>query len=113
VVKGDKALLKDSDIIPSEIYRFKEFTAINALKLIENHADSRKYVPEDWFTTKRANREYLWKVIASVRFNFVEQVHHHAIKQRQARQGLKPQQAPLHVSNELATLIAAHPFQPK
>jgi hypothetical protein len=72
--KGDKKLLKDREIIKTEVYRFKEFSFDKIMDMIKTNGQVRTYIPEEWFTSKRGNRDYLWLVLASLRFEFVRQI---------------------------------------
>ena len=55
---------------------------------------------------------FLWIVLASLKYEFGKQIHNHAIAQRKLRQGVAAELAPHQVCNEMAKLLAHFKFIP-
>jgi hypothetical protein len=56
VAKGDKVLIKDTEIKDVEVVRFREFGTKKALELIKARSQLRKHEPEEWSATNRGSR---------------------------------------------------------
>lgn len=112
VAKGEKKLLKSTQITQTEIYRLKEFSFKKILEMIGVNGQVRAYILEDWFASKRGSHNFLGIVLASLKYEFVKQIYSHAIAQRQLKQGVAAEVAPLQVCDEMAKLLAHHKFIP-
>ena len=98
----------------SKIIHYKEFKFKfkAALDIIGENEELKSYIPEDWFVTKRGSRNYVWIVLASLKFEYVNTFHRHAIKLRQIYQGQDLSVALLQVGKEMVQLLNDFKFIP-
>jgi len=109
-VKGEKKLMRSNEVNVARVMRVAELSGKQALTFCEQAPDLKAFVPAEWFKTKRVSRQYLWTVIATYRPDFVKQVQHHAITQRQQLLGEGHEAVQMKVCDDFGKLIQEHPF---
>lgn len=83
IVEGEKNLVHERELCVITMQRYKKFNGKIALQFCEGDANLRKFVPEDWFKTKRFNRLYLWNIISTMGGDYCTKITNHAINLRQ------------------------------
>jgi hypothetical protein len=70
-----------------------------------------KYIPDEWYKPKhKACRVYLWRVLATVREDFVNQIYMRSLKLRDPESQEDVDKKQITVCNEFAQLITDIPF---
>ena len=98
VVGGKKRVLTKKEASKVDIKLYAELSTEFALKSAAEDQLSRLYVPEEWFLPKaKVDRKYLWRVLATARPDFVDQLILNAYKMRDTEGDIDKNQTPINV----------------